>query len=164
MNNKNKNVREALKKIPSIDVILKKLPLEIPITFYKDYLNLILNEIRIEINNGKILNNIEKYCLTKVEKSIHKISENSLKSVINGTGIILHTGLGRAPISKNILIKGIKKKIILIQIKKLIFPNSVIIIKYNNQKINDDSINSVIIFLSAYISYLISSKSIHLFY
>ena len=33
------------------------------------------------------------------------------------------------------------------QIKKLIYPNSVIITKYNNQKISDDFINSVIIFI-----------------
>ena len=37
------------------------------------------------------------------------------------------------------------------QIKKLIFPNSVIINKYNNQKINDDFINSVIIFIFSFI-------------
>ena len=36
-----------------------------------------------------------------------KINLKSLKPVINGTGIILHTGLGRAPISKDILIEGI---------------------------------------------------------
>ena len=33
--------------------------------------------------------------------------QNSLRQVINGTGIILHTGLGRAPISKEILYKSI---------------------------------------------------------
>ena len=33
------------------------------------------------------------------------------------------------------------------QIKRLIYPNSIIVIKYNNQKITDEFINSVIIFL-----------------
>ena len=33
---------------------------------------------------------------------------NSLKPVVNGTGIILRTGLGRPPISKEVLVKGIK--------------------------------------------------------
>ena len=37
------------------------------------------------------------------------------------------------------------------QIKKLISPNSVIIIKYNNQKISDDFINSVIIFIFTFL-------------
>ena len=37
------------------------------------------------------------------------------------------------------------------QIKKLISPNSVIIVKYNNQKISDDFINSVIIFIFSFL-------------
>ena len=37
------------------------------------------------------------------------------------------------------------------QIKKLIYPNSILIVKYNNQKISDNFINSVIIFIFSYI-------------
>ena len=37
------------------------------------------------------------------------------------------------------------------QIKKLIYPNSIFILKYNNQKITDNYINSVIIFVFAYL-------------
>ena len=37
------------------------------------------------------------------------------------------------------------------QIKKLISPNSVIITKYNNQKISDNFINSVIIFIFTFL-------------
>jgi trk system potassium uptake protein TrkH len=37
------------------------------------------------------------------------------------------------------------------QIKKLIYPNSVFILKYNNQKITDSYMNSVIIFVFAYL-------------
>ena len=37
------------------------------------------------------------------------------------------------------------------QIKKLIYPNSVIITKYNNQKISDNFINSVIIFIFTFL-------------
>ncbi|MBA1339477.1 MAG: trk system potassium uptake protein TrkH [Pelagibacterales bacterium] len=37
------------------------------------------------------------------------------------------------------------------QIKKLMFPNSVFVVKYNNQKISDAYINSVIIFIFAYL-------------
>ena len=36
------------------------------------------------------------------------------------------------------------------QIKKLISPNSVIISKYNNQKISEEFINSVIIFIFSF--------------
>ena len=37
------------------------------------------------------------------------------------------------------------------QIKKIIFPNSVFILKYNNQKISDHYMNSVIVFIFAYL-------------
>ena len=37
------------------------------------------------------------------------------------------------------------------QLKKLISPNSIIITKYNNQKISDDFINSVIIFIFSFL-------------
>jgi len=37
------------------------------------------------------------------------------------------------------------------QIKKLIYPNSVIINKYNNQKISDNFINSVIVFIFSFL-------------
>ena len=37
------------------------------------------------------------------------------------------------------------------QIRKLIFPNSVFIVNYNNQKIEDSFINSVIIFIFSYL-------------
>tara|TARA_Y100000741_G_C18177265_1_gene527796 strand:- start:435 stop:1034 length:600 start_codon:yes stop_codon:yes gene_type:complete len=37
------------------------------------------------------------------------------------------------------------------QIKKLIYPNSIVISKYNNQKISEDFINSVIIFIFSYL-------------
>ena len=37
------------------------------------------------------------------------------------------------------------------QIKKLFYPNSIIIAKYNNQKISDNFINSVIIFIFCFL-------------
>ena len=37
------------------------------------------------------------------------------------------------------------------QIKKLIYPNSIFIVKYNNQKISDGFLNSVIIFIFSYL-------------
>ena len=36
------------------------------------------------------------------------------------------------------------------QIKKIIYPNSIIVVKYNNQKISDNFINSVIIFIFSF--------------
>ncbi len=110
MNNKSKNnAREVLRNIPSIDEILSEFHLDIPINFFKLHVNKILSNIRKDILDGKKIKNIRKYTLDKINKEYNVFSKNSLQSVINGTGIILHTGLGRAPISKEILIDGIEK-------------------------------------------------------
>jgi L-seryl-tRNA(Ser) seleniumtransferase len=39
----------------------------------------------------------------EVTKLVNKIADSTLKPVINATGVILHTNLGRAPLSKEIL-------------------------------------------------------------
>jgi len=110
MSKNNVNVRETLKNIPSVDEILAELPLySVPLDFYKYHINNILSQIRKKILNGDIKSNIKKYCLQKIKDNNKSISVNSLKQVINATGIILHTGLGRAPIDKEVLIKGINQ-------------------------------------------------------
>ena len=98
-----------LKQIPSIDEILIEFPLSVPIVFYKYHINKVFDQIRNEINSGFISENIREYCFEKIKNLNKSIVNNSLNQVINGTGIILHTGLGRAPISKEILIDGITK-------------------------------------------------------
>ena len=40
---------------------------------------------------------------------IMEISSSNLQNVINATGIILHTGLGRAPLSKEVLQAAVEK-------------------------------------------------------
>tara|TARA_Y100001970_G_scaffold183162_1_gene222776 strand:- start:14976 stop:16373 length:1398 start_codon:yes stop_codon:yes gene_type:complete len=110
MNNKENKVRETLKLIPSIDEILKKHKISdknTPIDFIKYNLNKKLNEIRETLLKGHIIDNPKKYINDQIVKVCTKTFQKSLKPVINGTGIILHTGLGRAPISKEILIEGI---------------------------------------------------------
>ena len=107
MKKQNKNVRETLKNIPSIDEILSTYQLNVPSSIFKTYINNILDKIRNDIINGKEIKNIKVYINNKVKKIANELSSNSLKQVINGTGIILHTGLGRAPISKEILYDSI---------------------------------------------------------
>ncbi len=110
MNDKHNKVRETLKLIPSIDEIIKKNKIfdkNTPIDFLKYNLNLKLNEIRKTLLKGGVIGNPKKYINDQIQDVCKKTFQKSLKPVINGTGIILHTGLGRAPISKEILIEGI---------------------------------------------------------
>ena len=100
------DAREALKKIPSLDKILFKSnkSKEVPSHLLKSKINHFLSVLRLEINEGKIPDNIPNYIQQKVEKIILLNSIHSLRSVINGTGIILNTGLGRAPLSKDMIL------------------------------------------------------------
>lgn len=110
MSAKQNKVREALKNIPSVDEIINKFqPTNTPLKFLKCSINIELSNIRSKILAGQNINDIKKYTFNKINKIFNKIKNNSLQPVINGTGIILHTGLGRAPISKDILIDGILK-------------------------------------------------------
>ena len=102
------NTREVFKKIPSVDQIIKNYQLEIPKDYFKYCVNLVLDEVRFDIQNGKEIDDVKLYVNDKINQKINHISNNSLKEVINATGIILHTGLGRAPISEEILIQSIK--------------------------------------------------------
>tara|TARA_B100001741_G_C16540777_1_gene594233 strand:- start:956 stop:2347 length:1392 start_codon:yes stop_codon:yes gene_type:complete len=108
MSKTNNNAREVFKKIPSVDQIIKNYQLEIPKDYFKYCVNLVLDEVRFDIHNGKEIDDIKLYVNDKINQKINHISNNSLKEVINATGIILHTGLGRAPISEEILIQSIK--------------------------------------------------------
>ena len=65
----------------------------------------VLDQIRNEILNDMIKELDREQAVTlileRVELELQKKMQPSLKPVINATGIILHTGLGRAPLSKN---------------------------------------------------------------
>ena len=104
-----KNTREVLQSIPSVDEIINTCQLDIPKVFLKHHINIVLKNIRTNIINGEKINNLKSFVHSQIKEELYKISNNSLRKVINGTGIILHTGLGRAPISKEILIDSIEK-------------------------------------------------------
>ena len=74
-----------------------------PTHLLKTNIDKFLNKLREEIKSGDIPLDIPKYISLGVNKIINKSNKNNLRSVINGTGIILNTGLGRAPISKDII-------------------------------------------------------------
>ena len=108
MSNINANAREALKTIPAVDHVILDCYKKFKISFHYSILKKIINQeiksIKSEIINASIVKDDVKNTLyKKVYVQIEKFSKNSLRHVINGTGIVLHTGLGRAPISKTIL-------------------------------------------------------------
>jgi len=87
-----------LKSLPSVSLILEKIKGEL--SFHENYLKLLINRelgfLRHQIISKNMLIDKEKV----IDIIITKVKNNasfSLVNIINGTGIVLHTGFGRAP-------------------------------------------------------------------
>ena len=87
-----------------MDTLLSKFDLNI---YGKDLLKFIiekeLNKIRKNIKSGKVTRINEDEIINSVRITYHNFIQGSLKPVINATGIVIHTNLGRAPLSEKTL-------------------------------------------------------------
>ncbi|KUO48830.1 MAG: L-seryl-tRNA(Sec) selenium transferase [Desulfitibacter sp. BRH_c19] len=96
--------QNILRRLPSIN----ELATEIKNNYQDEYsFNLIvecsrevLNMVRREVKNNPEQAFLEEDLPRRVEDLLRKETTNSLRNVINATGIILHTNLGRALLSK----------------------------------------------------------------
>ena len=91
-----------LRNIPSVNKILinKKIEnLRINKVILKDIINKELEDLRKNSNNnnGKIS---EKQIIDNIVQNVETLKKLKFNKVINGTGVLLHTNLGRSPISK----------------------------------------------------------------
>ncbi len=95
------------RKIPAVDKLLKNTNIKTLITsrgegLVKFAIRTTVDELRKKLSRGE-----ELPLLDETIKSITYIVDNiagpQLRSVINGTGIVLHTNLGRAPLGENLL-------------------------------------------------------------
>jgi L-seryl-tRNA(Ser) seleniumtransferase len=98
-------VNELLRRIPSVDEllgskVLQQLEGEIGRRLVVKAARTVLQRLREGIANGSI----SSFSVTKIEEEIiaaaRVSAEYSLKPVVNATGVILHTNLGRAPIAR----------------------------------------------------------------
>jgi len=97
----------SLKNIPSIHILLEYFQdnSEIERKYLKKIIQNSIDEIKVKVLSGAMIIDdaaveippkIENYILCNIKE----YESFSLKKVINATGVILHTGLGRAPFSK----------------------------------------------------------------
>lgn len=98
--------QELLRNIPKVDELLKeptiaKLLNEAPAQTITDAVRTALDELRHDVLSGvtAVLPTRETLC-SHVAALAHQASLPSLRGVINGTGVVLHTNLGRACLSK----------------------------------------------------------------
>lgn len=101
-------MRELLSKIPAINKLLllpeiKELFADYPESFVKDIVKVEIANLKENILKGYIkelptLDNIVK----NIQESVEYENRNSLRRVINATGTILHTNLGRSLLSDSV--------------------------------------------------------------
>lgn len=100
-----------LKNIPSVDELLTEQSLQEQLSHYnRDFVVDVLREaveamrtrlkaVDTEVTRAHII----KWVCQDVEQRVQVLTRGTLKRVINGTGVILHTNLGRAPLSQTAL-------------------------------------------------------------
>lgn len=109
--NQNKNNREnlhsLLSRIPSVEEVLQLEELKFPASQYSrkmitPLVRLVLEEERERIKSGAVpssLTEITDRCASLIAKEF----QSFIRPVINGTGVILHTNLGRAVLGQTII-------------------------------------------------------------
>jgi L-seryl-tRNA(Ser) seleniumtransferase len=100
--------KEMLKKLPKIDEVLLVLEKQkiydlAPREIVKETCRKVVQDLRNKIVNAKKKQSAESCSdavavAQEVEKSIKGLYRYSLRRVVNATGVILHTNLGRAPL------------------------------------------------------------------
>ena len=90
-----------LRELPSVDRLLKHSGCERLLTRYnREYITAqcraVLDNIRNEVRRGAAVDCSEAAVLARVENTIFIDSQPGHKPVVNATGTILHTNLGRA--------------------------------------------------------------------
>jgi len=103
-------MKEHFTKIPSVDSLLQQLSgfkSKIDQKYIKKCIENCIFEIKKNPKKYKLdkLNKKEAndLIISNTEKQIESLLNPVLKRIINGTGVILHTGLGRAPLGKDLL-------------------------------------------------------------
>ncbi len=106
MTEDHRNIQELLRQLPSVDEVLGAMDVRVfrlPYKMVKKAVRQAIAETRSEILNGASFEDIHRQVRQRTEEILRTINETALKTVINGTGIVLHTGLGRAPLSRSLI-------------------------------------------------------------
>jgi len=100
-----------LKDLPSVNKVLIELNDSVSVhdDLLKTLINRAINQYRNKIKNNE-LSISPSELLSNITEMVTKDSSRSLVNIINGTGIVLHTGFGRAPFDSKLL-KSIAKRL-----------------------------------------------------
>jgi L-seryl-tRNA(Ser) seleniumtransferase len=99
------NVKHALRSLPSVDVIINSIPVRnmavqidqaILVSLARDA----VASVRASILEDHQVDDPERAAVSNLVERLEQISQPRLHEVINATGVIIHTNLGRAPVSQ----------------------------------------------------------------
>lgn len=98
---------QLLRQIPAVDKMLKdkdikKLAAETNDALVRFAVRKVVDQIRVNVKNGMEVPSQDEI-LSQICAVVYPIFHPSLRPVINGSGIILHTNLGRAPLGAALL-------------------------------------------------------------
>ena len=96
--------KTSLKDLPSVNKVLHEVSSYISLheSYIKYLINKELDILRVEIKKGTISKSSNEL-LSKIINNVWMESAPKLINIINGTGIVLHTGFGRAPFNSKVL-------------------------------------------------------------
>ena len=102
--------KKQLRQLPSVSEVL--LEVNQSITIHNNYIKQVikteLRGYRRTAKAGKL--DIKRSAITAaILDELDTLNQSSIKNIINGTGVVLHTGFGRAPISKKVISTVAKK-------------------------------------------------------
>jgi len=103
-------LNKLYKEIPSVQEILQELGNDLQV--HQNYVVKVIRDELIKYRNlakDNKLKSSRKEIRDEITNSVKLLVDSSLQNVINGTGIVLHTNFGRAPIGKKILQNVTKK-------------------------------------------------------
>ncbi|MEE9523621.1 MAG: L-seryl-tRNA(Sec) selenium transferase [Thermodesulfovibrionales bacterium] len=108
-----KDKQSLLRNLPSVDQLFKNESLQeyleaFPKTFALKAIRITIKSCREAILAGDLENVDVDKITSDVRSNLDEISKPNLQPVINATGIVIHTNLGRAPLPKKVLENVVK--------------------------------------------------------
>ncbi len=101
---------KQLQQLPSVSKVLLEIRESIALhdNYIKEVIKSELRGYRRKAKAGKLDINRSEITSSILDK-LNSLDQSSITNIINGTGVVLHTGFGRAPISKKVILTVARK-------------------------------------------------------
>jgi len=102
--------KNQLKELPSVSEVLLEVrnDTKLHINYITKIIKSEISRYRADARAGKL--KLDRNAIVhEMLSEINRLSEPSMKNIVNGTGVVLHTGFGRAPFSKKVIANAAKR-------------------------------------------------------